>query len=133
MERRAGACVVEVAPARSPQATTSTVPNDTGTRRSGEVKEEKMETETQRGRMTAWGVSAAVAVVGVVGAGVSLSWLMASFGLSGIAAAQVVAAVEVGGAALALIGAMFSGGLAGAVISTIVWYLKRKLRRLAIR
>lgn len=72
-------------------------------------------------------------MVGLVAAGVSLSWLMASFGLSGIAASHVVSAIEVGGAALAIVSALFSGGVLGAVISTVVWYLKRKLRRMAIR
>jgi hypothetical protein len=92
-----------------------------------------MQIESRRGRAAVWTASATVTVVGLAAAGVSLSWLMASFGLSGIAAAQVVTAIEIGGAALAVVAALFSGGLLGAVISTVTWYLKRKLRTLAIR
>lgn len=92
-----------------------------------------MHIETRRGTAAVWSASAMLTVVGIAAAGVSLSWLIASFGLSGIAASQVVAAIEVGGAAIAVVAALFSGGLLGAVISTVTWYLRRKLRSLAIK
>lgn len=92
-----------------------------------------MHIDAKRGRVAVWAGSSVIALAGLAVAGVSLSWLMASFGLSGIAAAQAVTAIEIGGAALAVIAAMFSGGVLGAVVSTITWYLKRKLRTLAIR
>lgn len=91
-----------------------------------------MHIETRAGRAAVWTASAGVSIVGVMIAGASLAWLVGSFGLSTAAASQVVAAIEIGGAALAIVGALFSGGLVGAIVSTVVWYLKRKLRAAAI-
>ncbi|MFA4840103.1 MAG: hypothetical protein WC580_00170 [Agrococcus sp.] len=91
-----------------------------------------MHMESRRARVAVWTASAAVSVVGVAIAGLSLAWLVGSFGLSAAAASQIVTAVEIGGAALAVVSIVLGGGIAGAVISTIVWYLKRKLRKLAI-
>ncbi|WP_405216161.1 uberolysin/carnocyclin family circular bacteriocin [Agrococcus sp. Ld7] len=91
-----------------------------------------MHTESRRGRAAIWSASAAVSVVGIALAGLSLAWLVGSFGISTAAASQIVWAIEVGGAAIAVISAILSAGLVGAVVSTVVWYLKRKLRRLAI-
>ena len=91
-----------------------------------------MHIETRPGRAAVWTASVGVSIVGVIAAGVSLAWLVGSFGISTAAASQIVTAIEIGGAALAIVGALFSGGLAGAVISTVVWYLKRKLRSVAI-
>jgi hypothetical protein len=91
-----------------------------------------MQMESRRARVAVWTTSLGVSVVGVAIAGLSLAWLVGSFGLSAAAASQIVAAVEIGGAALAVVSIVLGGGVAGAVISTIVWYLKRKLRKLAI-
>lgn len=91
-----------------------------------------MDSETRKGRAALWSASAAVSVVGVAIAGLSLAWLVGSFGISTAAASQIVWAIEVGGAAIAVISAILSAGVVGAVISTVVWYLKRKLRKLAI-
>lgn len=91
-----------------------------------------MHMESRRARVAVWTASAAVSVVGVAIAGLSLAWLVGSFGLSAAAASQIVTAVEIGGVALAVVSIVLGGGIAGAVISTIVWYLKRKLRKLAI-
>lgn len=91
-----------------------------------------MHMESRRARVAVWAASAGVSVVGVAIAGLSLAWLVGSFGLSAAAASQIVTAVEIGGAALAIVSALLGGGIAGAVISTIVWYLKRKLRKIAI-
>lgn len=91
-----------------------------------------MQMESRRARAAVWTASAAVSVVGVAIAGLSLAWLVGSFGLSAAAASQIVTAVEIGGAALAVVSIILGGGIAGAVISTVVWYLKRKLRRLAM-
>lgn len=91
-----------------------------------------MQLESRRARMAVWTASAGVSVVGVAIAGMSLAWLVGSFGLSAAAASQIVTAVEIGGAALAVVSVILGGGIAGAVISTVVWYLKRKLRRLAM-
>lgn len=65
-------------------------------------------------------------------AGVSLAWLVGSFGVSTAAASQIVTAIEIGGAAVAIITALLGAGVVGIVVSTVVWYLKRKLRSLAI-
>lgn len=65
-------------------------------------------------------------------AGVSLAWLVGSFGISAAAASQIVTAIEIGGAAVAIITAILGAGVVGLVVSTVVWYLKRKLRTLAI-
>lgn len=65
-------------------------------------------------------------------AGVSLAWLVGSFGISTAAASQIVTAIEIGGAAVAIITAILGAGVVGIVVSTVVWYLKRKLRSLAI-
>lgn len=91
-----------------------------------------MHMESRRARAAVWAASAGVSIVGVAIAGLSLAWLVGSFGLSAAAASQIVTAVEIGGAALAVVSIILGGGIAGAVISTIVWYLKRKLRKLAI-
>lgn len=91
-----------------------------------------MHMESRRGRVAVWTASAAVSVVGVAVAGLSLAWLVGSFGLSAAAASQIVTAVEIGGAALAVVSIILGGGVAGAVISTVVWYLKRKLRKVAM-
>jgi hypothetical protein len=91
-----------------------------------------MHMESRRARVAVWTATAAVSVVGVTIASLSLAWLVGSFGLSAAAASQIVTAVEIGGAALAVVSIVLGGGIAGAVISTIVWYLKRKLRKLAI-
>lgn len=91
-----------------------------------------MQMESRRMRAAVWTASAGVSVVGVAIAGLSLAWLVGSFGLSAAAATQIVTAVEIGGAALAVVSIILGGGLAGAVISTVVWYLKRKLRRVAM-
>ncbi|MGM1028758.1 MAG: uberolysin/carnocyclin family circular bacteriocin [Actinomycetota bacterium] len=91
-----------------------------------------MQMESRRARAAVWAASAGVSVVGVAIAGLSLAWLVGSFGLSAAAASQIVTAVEIGGAALAVVSIILGGGIAGAVISTVVWYLKRKLRRLAM-
>lgn len=91
-----------------------------------------MHMESRRARVAVWAASAGVSIVGVAIAGLSLAWLVGSFGLSAAAASQIVTAVEIGGAALAVVSIVLGGGVAGAVISTIVWYLKRKLRKLAI-
>jgi hypothetical protein len=87
---------------------------------------------TRRARAAVWAASAGVGVAGVMMAGLTLAWLVGSFGLSAAAATQIVTAVEIGGAALAIVSIILGGGIAGAVISTVVWYLKRKLRRLAM-
>ncbi|GAA1421832.1 uberolysin/carnocyclin family circular bacteriocin [Agrococcus citreus] len=91
-----------------------------------------MQMESRRARAAVWTASAGISVVGVAIAGLSLAWLVGSFGLSAAAASQIVTAVEIGGAALAVVSIILGGGIAGAVISTVVWYLKRKLRRLAM-
>lgn len=91
-----------------------------------------MQMESRRARSAVWTASAGISVVGVAIAGLSLAWLVGSFGLSAAAASQIVTAVEIGGAALAVVSIILGGGIAGAVISTVVWYLKRKLRRLAM-
>ncbi len=91
-----------------------------------------MQMESRSARAAVWAASAGVSIVGVAVAGLSLAWLVGSFGLSAAAASQIVTAVEIGGAALAVVSIVLGGGIAGAVISTIVWYLKRKLRKLAI-
>lgn len=91
-----------------------------------------MHIETRRGRAAIWTASAAVSVAAVAIAGLSLAWLVGSFGISTAAASQIVTAIEIGGAAIAIISALLSAGLVGAVVSTVVWYLKRKLRSLAI-
>ncbi|MCH1884192.1 uberolysin/carnocyclin family circular bacteriocin [Agrococcus sp. ARC_14] len=91
-----------------------------------------MHIETRRGRAAIWSASAAVSVVGLAIAGLSLAWLVGSFGISTAAATQIVTAIEIGGAAIAIISAILSAGVVGIVVSTVVWYLKRKLRKLAI-
>lgn len=91
-----------------------------------------MHIETRKGRAMIWGASAAVSVVGIAVAGLSLAWLVGSFGVSTAAASQIVAAIEIGGAAVAIISAILGAGVVGIIISTVVWYLKRKLRTLAI-
>ncbi|SDH34352.1 uberolysin/carnocyclin family circular bacteriocin [Agrococcus jejuensis] len=77
---------------------------------------------------TALAASAALLAV----AGVSLAWLVGSFGISTAAASQIVTAIEIGGAAVAIITAILGAGVVGIVVSTVLWYLKRKLRALAI-
>ena len=91
-----------------------------------------MQMESRRARAAVWAASAGVSIVGAALAGLSLAWLVGSFGLSAAAASQIVTAVEIGGAALAVVTIILGGGIASAVISTVVWYLKRKLRRLAM-
>lgn len=91
-----------------------------------------MHIATSKGRAAVWGASAAVSAVGIAIAGLSLAWLVGSFGISAAAATQIVTAIEIGGAAIAIISAILSAGVVGIVVSTVVWYLKRKLRRLAI-
>lgn len=91
-----------------------------------------MHTASSKGRAAIWGASAAVSAVGLAIAGLSLAWLVGSFGISTAAASQIVWAIEVGGAAIAVISAILSAGVVGVVVSTVMWYLKRKLRKLAI-
>ncbi|MFC7432304.1 MULTISPECIES: uberolysin/carnocyclin family circular bacteriocin [unclassified Agrococcus] len=80
----------------------------------------------------AWSGALAASAGLLAVAGVSLAWLVGSFGVSTAAASQIVAAIELGGAAVAIITAIIGGGVVGIVVSTVVWYLKRKLRNLAI-
>lgn len=91
-----------------------------------------MHIATSKGRAAVWSASAAVSAVGIAIAGLSLAWLVGSFGISTAAATQIVTAIEIGGAAIAIISAILSAGVVGIVVSTVVWYLKRKLRKLAI-
>ncbi|WP_347754501.1 uberolysin/carnocyclin family circular bacteriocin [Agrococcus sp. ProA11] len=91
-----------------------------------------MHIETRRGRALVWSASAGVSALGLAIAGLSLAWLVGSFGISTAAATQIVTAIEIGGAAIAIISAILGAGLVGVVVSTVVWYLKRKLRKLAI-
>lgn len=80
----------------------------------------------------AWSGALAASAGLLAVAGVTLAWLVGSFGITTAAASQVVTAIEIGGAALAVVTAIIGGGVVGIVISTVVWYLKRKMRSLAI-
>ncbi|UVJ40127.1 uberolysin/carnocyclin family circular bacteriocin [Arthrobacter sp. CJ23] len=62
--------------------------------------------------------AAALAIAGVFGASLAVSWIAGSLGVSAAAASQIVKAIEVGGWALIAIGALFGGGITGALIAT---------------
>lgn len=91
-----------------------------------------MEKQAQRRGVAVWTASAGVSALALVVAGISLAWLVGSFGISTAAASQIVQAVEIGGAAIAIISALLSAGVVGIVVSTVMYYLRRKLRKLAI-
>lgn len=91
-----------------------------------------MNKQIQQRKVVAWGASAGVSAVALAVAGLSLAWLVGSFGISTAAATQIVTAIEIGGAAVAIISAILGAGVVGVIVSTVMWYLKRKLRKLAI-
>jgi hypothetical protein len=62
--------------------------------------------------------AAALAVAGIFGASLTVSWIAGSLGISAAAASQIVRAIEVGGWALVAIGAVFGAGITGALIAT---------------
>lgn len=62
--------------------------------------------------------AAAIAVVGIFGASLAVSWIAGSLGISAAAASQIMTAIEVGGWALVVIGAVFGAGITGALIAT---------------
>lgn len=72
-----------------------------------------MHIETRTGRAAVWTASVGISIAGVIAAGISLAWLVGSFGISTAAASQIVTAIEIGGAALAIVGALFGGGAGG--------------------
>lgn len=62
--------------------------------------------------------AAALAVAGIFGASLAVSWIAGSLGISAAAASQIVRAIEVGGWALVAIGVVFGAGITGALIAT---------------
>lgn len=62
--------------------------------------------------------AATLAIAGVFGASLAVSWIAGCLGISAAAASQIVRAIEIGGWALVAIGAVFGGGITGAVIAT---------------
>lgn len=62
--------------------------------------------------------AATLAIAGVFGASLAVSWIAGSLGISAAAASQIVRAIELGGWALVVIGAVFGGGITGALIAT---------------
>lgn len=62
--------------------------------------------------------AAALAVVGIFGASLAVSWIAGSLGISAAAASQIMHAIEVGGWALVVIGTIFGAGITGALIAT---------------
>lgn len=62
--------------------------------------------------------AAALAVTGIFGASLAVSWVAGSLGISAAAASQIVNAIEVGGWALVVVGTIFGAGITGALIAT---------------
>ncbi|MEZ2389912.1 uberolysin/carnocyclin family circular bacteriocin [bacterium RCC_150] len=76
--------------------------------------------------------AAAIAVVGIFGASLAVSWIAGSLGISAAAASQIMRAIEVGGWALVVIGAVFGAGITGALIATARTILLRIGRAQAV-
>lgn len=74
-------------------------------------------TITKRTGMMA-ATAATLAIAGVFGASLAVSWIAGSLTISAAAASQIVRAIEIGGWALVAIGALFGGGITGALIAT---------------
>ncbi|WP_186313650.1 uberolysin/carnocyclin family circular bacteriocin [Paenarthrobacter nicotinovorans] len=62
--------------------------------------------------------AATLAIAGVFGASLAVSWIAGSLGISAAAASQIVRAIELGGWALVAIVAVFGAGITGALIAT---------------
>lgn len=73
-----------------------------------------------------------LAVAGIFGASLAVSWIAGSLGISAAAASQIVRAIEVGGWALVAIGAVFGAGITGALIATARGILLRIGRAQAV-
>jgi circularin A/uberolysin family circular bacteriocin len=81
------------------------------------------------------GVTAAAAAISVIGlafAGISVMYIAGMFGLSTSVASQIVNAVEVGGWVLAAAMALVSGGIAGTVVATAKWAISKWGKKVAI-
>lgn len=72
--------------------------------------------------------AAVLAVAGLFGASLAVSWIAGSLSISAAAASQIMRAIEVGGWALVVIGTVFGAGITGALIATargILWRIGR--------
>ncbi|MGI5195686.1 hypothetical protein ACQEVY_18900 [Streptomyces sp. CA-288835] len=76
--------------------------------------------------------AAAISVIGLAFAGISVMYVAGMFGLSTAVASQIVSAIEVGGWVLAAAMALVSGGIASAVIATAKWAITKWGKTVAV-
>lgn len=87
-----------------------------------------MESTITRATRLRAAAAAVLAVAGLFGASLAVSWIAGSLSISAAAASQIMRAIEVGGWALVVIGTVFGAGITGALIATargILWRIGR--------